>query len=45
MRQNFVSEIIRDQKETDNIKAIVAKVRSFFNSGYKKLMWQKKSYT
>jgi hypothetical protein len=45
MRQNFVSEIIRDQKETDNIEAIKAKVRSVFNSGYKKMMWKKKSYT
>lgn len=45
LRQDFVSEIIRDQKETDNVKQIVNKVRSMFNSGYKKLLWKKKSYT
>ena len=45
MRQNFVSEIIRDQKENENVKLAVAKVRSVFNSGYKKMMWKKKSYT
>jgi hypothetical protein len=45
MRQDFVSEIIRDQKENSKIREAAAKVRSVFNSGYKRLMWKKKSYT
>jgi hypothetical protein len=44
MRQDFVSEIIKDQKESDKVKEIVNKVRTVFNSGYRRLMWKKKSY-
>lgn len=45
VRQDFVSEIVRDQVETDKIKMITNKVRTVFNSGYRKFMWKKKSYT
>jgi hypothetical protein len=45
MRQDFVSEIIRDQKENDKVKQISNRVRTVFNSGYRKMMWKKKSYT
>ena len=44
MRQDFVSEIIKDQKENEKVKEIVNKVRSVFNSGYRRMMWKKKSY-
>jgi hypothetical protein len=44
-RQEFVSEIIRSQEEYNRIRQIAHKVRTMFNSGYKKLMWHKKSYT
>jgi hypothetical protein len=44
IRQDFVSEIIRDQKENEKVKVLTQKVRSVFNSGYRKLMWKKKSY-
>jgi hypothetical protein len=44
IRQDFVSEIIVDQQESDKVKVITQKVRTVFNSGYRKLMWKKKSY-
>lgn len=43
-RHEFVSEIVRSQEEYNRIKQIANKVRTMFNSGYKKLMWHKKSY-
>lgn len=43
-RQEFTSEIVRDQEEYNRIKQIANKVRTVFNSGYKKFMWHKKSY-
>ncbi len=44
IRKDFVSEIIVDQQESDKVKVITQKVRTVFNSGYRKLMWKKKSY-
>lgn len=44
VRNDFTSEIIRDQSENDRVKSITNKVRTMFNSGYRKLMWKKKSY-
>lgn len=44
VRNDFTSEIIRDQAENEKVKMISNKVRTMFNSGYKKLMWKKKSY-
>jgi hypothetical protein len=44
MRQDFISEIIKDEKENNKVKSITQQVRSVFNSGYRRLMWKKKSY-
>ena len=44
-RQDYESEIIANQDEYDRTKLISLKIRSVFNSGYKKYFWKKKKYT
>jgi hypothetical protein len=43
-RQDFISEHLETQEEVDKLNYIGAKIRTVFNSGYKKLLWHKKSY-
>lgn len=43
-RQDFVSKVVIDQGATNAVRHAGNKIRSVFNSGYKKFMWKKKSY-
>jgi hypothetical protein len=44
-RQNYESEIVETQNEYNKVKLIGLAVRSVFNSGYKKMFWNKKTYS
>lgn len=43
-RKNFESEIVINQEEVAKVKQIVLRIRTVFNSGYKKMFWHKKVY-
>ena len=43
-RQDFVSEFIETQEAVDKLNGLLSILMTFFNSGYKKLFWHKKSY-
>jgi len=44
-RDDYESKIIINQEEYDKTKTFSLKVRSVFNSGYKKYFWKMKKYT
>jgi hypothetical protein len=44
VRTDFESEVILDEKESKKVKEVVLKIRTVFNSGYKKMFWNKKVY-
>lgn len=43
-RDDFVSEIVLDQKQLDDVTKQRSVIRSVFNSGYKKNFWSRKKY-
>ncbi len=44
-RQDYESEIVINQEEYGKTKLASLKIRTVFNSGYKKYFWKKKKYT
>jgi hypothetical protein len=43
-RKDYVHEIIYSQEDASQVKMLGLKIRSVFNSGYKKYFWKKKNY-